>query len=57
MRVTVIFDFPEIESPDSEIADEVVEYLTAQTVDWREEWKFRGQRADISVWEVEGVSP
>lgn len=55
MKVTVTFDFPEIESPDSEIADMIVGSITAQTVEWQEEWELRlRQRAYVSVWEVEG---
>ena len=38
LQVYVVFDFPGVPL-DSQMADDIVENITAQTVTWRDEWR------------------
>jgi len=49
MKVTIVFDFPTITDPNGPEADDIVGCLTAQSVDWQEEWKLR-LHAEASVY-------
>lgn len=49
MKVIVCFELPEIKDVNGETADATVEALTAQTVEWQEEWAARLSQP-VSVW-------
>jgi len=50
MRVTVVFDFPMITDPDSPIASDVIEYLTALTVEQQNAWRLRFESDKVVVY-------
>lgn len=37
MKVTIVFDFPEITDPNSDLASVVIEGLTSSSVEWQSE--------------------
>ncbi len=50
MKVTVVFDFPMITDPDSGEATDVVENLTALTVDQQNAWRLRLESDKVVVY-------
>lgn len=50
MKVTLVFDFPIITDPDSEIASAVIENLTALTIDQQNAWRLRFESDKVAVY-------
>ena len=56
MKVTVVFDFPEINDASSTLADDVVNMLTQNTVEWQNWLRELLCDDDVSVWVDEATS-
>ncbi len=50
MKVTIVFDFPVITDPDSQEATDVIENLTALTIDQQNAWRMRFESDKVAVY-------